>query len=191
MVSRLAFAVCLSATLGAGTGRAAERPLPPEPPATKPLPPFALPDLEGRTVSLAMFQGRTPVVVAFIKGTWCPHCADLLIQLEKLKATDLAGIPVLVISSEPAAQVLQFLVRLEAERKIRLTHRFLIDAALQFAPRYGLTREISASQGRQPSLLYLDRGGRLIWAWTAGHDQLLAIGPSLHERLEEVWKAKR
>jgi peroxiredoxin len=186
VISRLAFAVCLFATLGAGAGRAAERPLPPEPPATKPLPPFVLPDLQGRTVSLAMFQGRTPVVVAFIKGTWCPHCADLLIQLEKLKATDLAGIPVLVISSEPAPQVIQFLVRLEAARKIRLTHRFLVDAALRFAPRYGLAREVSSAQGRPPSLLYLDRGGRLVWAWTAGHDQLLAIGPSLHERLEAV-----
>ncbi len=172
--------------LTAGTAWSAQAPRPPEGPATKPLPPFALPDLEGRTVSLAMFEGRTPVVIAFIKGTWCPHCVDLLIQLEKLKATDLAGVPVLVISPEQAPRVVQFLVRLEADRKIRLTHRFLVDAALQFAPRYGLAREVSSTQGRPPSILYLDRGGRLLWAWSGGHEQMLPIGPSLHQRLEET-----
>jgi peroxiredoxin len=186
MRPRLALAAIALATLHAGTGVSAETPRPQELPATRPLPPFALPDLEGRTVSLAMFQGRTPVVVAFVKGTWCPHCADLLIQLEALKATDLAGVPVLVISPEPAPQVIQFLVRLEADRKIRLTHRFLVDSALQFAPRYGLAREVSASQGRLPSVLYLDRAGRLVWAWSGGHDRMLPIGPSLHQRLEET-----
>jgi len=169
-------------------GSSQEKPHSPELPATKPLAPFVLPDLEGRTVSLSMFEGQTPVVVAFIKGTWCPHCADLLIQLEKLKTTDLAGVPVLVISPEPAPQVIQFLVRLEADSKIRLTHRFLVDSTLRFAPRYGLAREVSSSQGRPPNILFLDRRGRLVWAWSAGHDQILPIGPSLHQRLEEIRK---
>jgi peroxiredoxin len=191
VISPLALAVCLVASLRAGSGRAAEQRVPPDLPANQAIPSFALPDLQGHIVSLSMFEGRTPVVVAFIKGTWCPHCADLLIQLEKLKTTDLAGVPVVVISPEPAPQILQFLVRLEADRKIRLTHIFLVDTALRFAPRYGLTREVSATQGRPPSILYLEPGGHLIWAWTSGHDQLLAIGPSLHERLEEIRKANR
>ncbi|MGE5346343.1 MAG: peroxiredoxin family protein [Acidithiobacillales bacterium] len=186
MRSLRALAVGLFVLLAVGKGGFAQPPRPPEQPATKPLPPFTLPDLEGRKVSLSMFEGRTPVVIAFIKGTWCPHCVDLLIQLENLKATDLAGVPVLVISPEQAPQVIQFLVRLEADRKIRLTHRFLVDSALQFGPRYGLAREVSSTQGRPPSVLYLDRRGRVLWAWSAGHERILPIGPSLHQRLEEM-----
>lgn len=183
---RARLALCFVALLAAGKGWSQERPVPPDHAARNPLPPFALSDLEGRTVSLSMFQGQTPVLVAFIKGTWCPHCVDLLIQLQTLKATDLAGVPVLVISPEPAPQITQFLVRLEADRRVRLTHRFLIDAALRFAPRYGLAREVSSSQGRPPSILYLDRRGHLVWSWSGGHEQVLPIGPSLHQRLGEV-----
>ncbi len=147
---------------------------------------FTLPDLEGRPVSLSMYQGKSGVLIAFLKGTWCPHCADLILQLQRLRATDLARIPVLVISPEPASQTLGFLKRMEAERGIRFTIRFVVDSALRFAPRYGLTREISGSQGRPPSLVLLDPAGRQVWSWTSGHDANVDIAPSLHARIEEI-----
>ena len=183
---RAALAAGLLAALVPGAGAAAGQTLPSDAASGKPLPPFVLPDLEGRSVGPPTFEGRSPVVVVFIKGTWCPHCVDLLIELEKLKVTDLAGVPVLVVSSQPAAQTVQFVVRLEADRGIRLSHRFLTDSALRFAPRYGLARETSGRQGRPANVLYLDRGGRQVWAWSGGHDRSLPVGPSLHQRLEEV-----
>ena len=186
MRGRAAFVAGLFAAFAAATGSAAGQALPPDTPSGKPLPPFVLPDLEGRSVGPPTFEGRSPVVVVFIKGTWCPHCVDLLIELQRLKETDLIGVPVLVVSPQPAEQTVQFLVSLEADRKIRLTHRFLVDSALRFAPRYGLAREVSGRQGRPVSVLYLDRGGRQVWAWNGGHDRSVPVGPSLHERLEEV-----
>ena len=186
MRGRAAFVAGLFAAFAAAAGTAAGQALPPDTPSGKPLPPFVLPDLEGRSVGPPTFEGRSPVVVVFIKGTWCPHCVDLLIELQKLKETDLARVPVLVVSPQPAAQTTQFLVGLEADRKIRMTHRFLTDSSLRFAPRYGLTREVSGRQGRPANVLYLDRNGRQVWAWNGGHEQSTPIGPSLHQRLEEI-----
>lgn len=181
-----AVAAGLLAAFVAAASAAGGQSLPVDTPANQPLPPFTFPDLEGRLIGASTFEGQSPVVVVFIKGTWCPHCVDLLIELESLKATDLARVPVLVISPQPASQTTQFLVGLEAGRKIRLTHTFLTDAGLRFGPRYGLTREVSGRQGRPPSVLYLDRGGRQVWGWIGGHDRSVPVGPSLHQRLEEV-----
>jgi len=186
MGRRALAAVGFLVALAAGAGPASGQALPPDAPSARPLPPFVLRDLEGRSVGPPTFEGQSPVLVAFIKGTWCPHCVDLLIELQRLKETDLIGVPVLVVSPQPAEQTVQFLVSLEADRKIRLTHRFLVDSALRFAPRYGLAREVSGRQGRPVSVLYLDRGGRQVWAWNGGHDRSVPVGPSLHERLEEV-----
>jgi peroxiredoxin len=152
---------------------------------------FTLPDVEGRPVSLSSFQGKSGVLIAFVKGTWCSHCTDLILQLQTLKVTDLARIPVLVLSPEPASQTIGWVKKVEADRGIRLTHRFVVDSALRFAPRYGLTREISGTQGRPPNIVLLDPTGRQVWSWTEGHDKILAIGPSLHARIEEIRASRR
>ena len=164
----------------AAADAAGQAPPPSQGQATKQVADFTLPDVEGRRVSLSSFQGKTGVLIAFVKGTWCPHCADLILQLQQLKATDLARIPVLVISPEPAAQTIGWMKKIEAERGFRLSMQFLVDSALRFAPRYGLTREVSGTQGRPPNVVLLDPTGRQVWSWTEGHDKNLAIGPSLH-----------
>lgn len=38
------------------------------------MPPFLLPDEEGRLVSLEKLLRAGPVVIAFIRGHWCPYC---------------------------------------------------------------------------------------------------------------------
>src|SRR5690606_32891921 len=38
------------------------------------LPDFLLPDQQGRLVSLASLLDEGPVVVAFLRGHWCPYC---------------------------------------------------------------------------------------------------------------------
>lgn len=37
-------------------------------------PDFILPDQHGRLVSLAELRGSGPVIVAFLRGHWCPYC---------------------------------------------------------------------------------------------------------------------
>ncbi|MFI5182218.1 MAG: peroxiredoxin family protein [Thermoanaerobaculia bacterium] len=182
----LRFAAAGIATLLATTPAAGQEPSRSRAGATRQVADFTLPDLEGHPVSLSAFQGKSGVLLAFVKGTWCPHCVDLILQLQKLKATDLIRIPVLVISPEPASRTLEFVTKLEAEKGIRLSMRFLVDSGLRFGPRYGLTREVSGSQGRPPNVVLLDPTGRQVWSWAEGHDKNLEIGPSLHARIEEI-----
>jgi len=40
----------------------------------EPMPPFLLPDENGRLVSLDSLLGRGPLVIAFHRGHWCPYC---------------------------------------------------------------------------------------------------------------------
>ena len=150
------------------------------------LAPFTLPDLDGRPVSLETFRGR-PIVVFFLKGSWCPHCVDLLIQLEQLKTGDLASLPVLVLTMEPPGQIRQLVIRMERDRRIRLTHLFLFDASLRFGARYRLTAEAPA-RGFPPYLLLLDKEGREAWSWSEGHDKIRAVTPTLREIVEAVRK---
>ena len=51
----------------AGAGEAAPKP-------GDPMPPFALPDEEGRIVSLEKLLANGPVAVTFHRGHWCPYC---------------------------------------------------------------------------------------------------------------------
>jgi peroxiredoxin len=39
-----------------------------------PMPPFALPDEAGQSVSLDMLLQKGPVAVTFHRGHWCPYC---------------------------------------------------------------------------------------------------------------------
>jgi cytochrome c biogenesis protein CcmG/thiol:disulfide interchange protein DsbE len=50
--------------------------------AAQPAPDFALPDLEGRTVSLAQQRGK--VVIVDFWATWCPPCEYQVPELNKL-----------------------------------------------------------------------------------------------------------
>lgn len=40
----------------------------------EPMPPFALPDENGQTISLGMLLEQGPVAVTFHRGHWCPYC---------------------------------------------------------------------------------------------------------------------
>ena len=38
------------------------------------MPPFLLPDQDGKLVSLAQSHAHQPIAVAFHRGHWCPYC---------------------------------------------------------------------------------------------------------------------
>jgi peroxiredoxin len=46
------------------------------------LPPFELPNVEGKFVSSADLAENGPVVVSFFRGGWCPYCTSALRALE-------------------------------------------------------------------------------------------------------------
>jgi len=152
----------------------------------EPFTPFSLPDLDGKRVGLADFKGRTFVVVAFLRGSSCSHCVDLMIQLEELKASVLARIPVLVVTPEPAGTTRSFLLRLASERKLVLTHTFLVDGNFRFGALYNLTYDAGSKRGRPPFLFLLNRSGQQAWAWSSGHGAALPVAPRLTEVIERL-----
>jgi peroxiredoxin len=57
----------------------------------EPMPPFLLPDDQGRLVRLEDLLGKGPVALAFNRGHWCPYCrinVDALARAEKEVATE-------------------------------------------------------------------------------------------------------
>jgi peroxiredoxin len=64
-----------------------------------PMPPFMLPDQDGRLVSLKELLGRGPVVVAFHRGHWCPFCRLNMIGLAEIEDS-LKPAQIVAISSE-------------------------------------------------------------------------------------------
>jgi peroxiredoxin len=49
------------------------------------MPPFDLPDQDGKLVSLDELLARGPVVLAFHRGHWCPYCRTNMIGLAEIQ----------------------------------------------------------------------------------------------------------
>jgi len=68
------------------------------------MPPFLLPDVDGRLVSLPSLLANGPVAVMFFRGHWCPYCRlnvrALVEAMDRLKA---AGGQVVAIMPETQA----------------------------------------------------------------------------------------
>lgn len=51
----------------------------------EPMPPFVLPDHEGKLVSLDQVLANGPAVIAFHRGHWCPFCRLSMIALAEIE----------------------------------------------------------------------------------------------------------
>ena len=68
------------------------------------LPDFVLPDQNGRFVSLSALRAQGPVIVAFLRGHWCPYCritAGSLAEIAGRAGT--AGARIVAVTPESAA----------------------------------------------------------------------------------------
>jgi peroxiredoxin len=67
------------------------------------MPPFMLPDQNGRIVTLPECLARGPVVISFNRGHWCPFCRIELAALDEAHEA-LAGLGARVVSIMPDRQ---------------------------------------------------------------------------------------
>lgn len=65
------------------------------------LPDFLMPDQTGRLVGLAALLDKGPVVVAFLRGHWCPYCQTTAVALSEIADVAAAkGASIVAISPE-------------------------------------------------------------------------------------------
>jgi len=107
-------------------------------------PHFALPDLKGNVVDLTEFRGKRVVVVFW--ADWCPHCKEIVPDLNWLHAD---GIPVLAINLLESKERVAASV---AESKIQ--YRVLLD-------RQGVVGRLYGAQAI-PNVFVLDENGVVI-----------------------------
>lgn len=137
------------------------------------LPPFLMPDHEGKLVSLEGLLKKGPLVVVFHRGHWCPYCRTTLAAIAQAEAL-IAPVGIVAISAETQ----RFTRRIRAESGARFGFLSDIDAA--YAASIGLTitvdpalREILEQAGKRvpdfqgskgwtlpiPAVFVLDRAG--------------------------------
>jgi peroxiredoxin len=95
------------------------------------IPPFLMPDHEGRLVALADLIGDAPLVIAFHRGHWCPYCRMTVAAIAEAQ-TRLAPARIVAISAE----VQRFTRRIRAEAGARFS--FLSDIDADYAASIGL-----------------------------------------------------
>jgi peroxiredoxin len=99
---------------------------PPGPPVGEAAPPISLPDLEGRTVSLAALRGQPAMVLFWNPG--CGFCAGMLDELREWDHSRTNGAPQLLVVSSGTP---------ESHAEMQLHSPVVLDAASETMSAYG------------------------------------------------------
>lgn len=148
-------------------------------------PEFRLGDANGpRAISLSELVARGPVVLEFLRGTWCHSCRKRIVELEEAKALFFeAGGQLVCIAAEKRGGMWEPEKFLESRR---FSYPFLLDEDRSVIKAYGIYHRvgIDAWNIAHPSTLVIDRESRVRYIYK-GNSQ------SDRARLEEVLKALR
>lgn len=97
------------------------------------LPPLRLTTPEGESFRISKDVGRTPFVLVFYRGGWCPYCNRHLADLQTVEADFVRlGVPILAISPDRPEKL-----RITAGKE-QLSYRLLSDSEMTAARQLGL-----------------------------------------------------
>jgi peroxiredoxin len=121
---------------------------------------FTLKDLDGRTVNLSDYKGKT--IVLYFMATWCPECRSAIPHLKELYASynpkGLIFLSIDVMESKEKAAAFS--------RKYNIPYPILLDEEGKVYRNYGV--------GGVPVKALIDRDGRIICWNCRSFDSLLA-----------------
>ncbi len=152
----------------------------------KPAPVFALPSLEGTTVSLSDFAGK--YLVLHIATTWCPFCNAEAPYLEKLyQEYKSKNVEVMIIDAMETAT----LVKTKLRDRFDLTFPILLDgdgeASARFAPK-GILPDLARYEVMLASNILIDPSGNIQFMSLLDSQNFDAQLVDLKKRLDELLK---
>ena len=124
------------------------------------VPYFVLPDSEHSRFSLREHVGRGPLLLGFIRGTWCPFCRRFMQQvLQSIEEMQSLGCEVVLIASQPLAPILRF------SRQEKLPFRILADADRAVTREYGVYQALGLMgvNVARPAAFLLNEEGRILY----------------------------
>ena len=125
------------------------------------MPEFLLPDAEGGLVHSADLLRRGPLVITFIRGSWCPYCSVTLDALQAaLPGIAAAGGTLAVLTPETGGRALA------VKREHSLNFQVLADVDLAIAMAFGIvfrTPPLYEALLRRRGVDLADRSGNPAW----------------------------
>ena len=130
-------------------------------------PDFTLEDLQGLPVTLSAARGKTPTILVFYRGYWCPFCARQLAELRSLaKAHE--QIRLLAISVDDHETTRKFLEKIANDGRGSVNYTMLSDPDHKVIDSYGLhdpTYDGTKFDGiPHPAVYVIDQAGQVIWS---------------------------
>ena len=89
-----------------------------------------------------------------------------MLQLQRLKATTLAGVTVLAIAPDPPEKTREMIEKVRSSKDVVLTPRFLSDPDLKATDAYGIRNSGAKKPIPHPTTVLVDRDGREVWRFT-------------------------
>jgi len=131
-------------------------------------PAFTLPNIAGQSQQLQMLLAAGPLLLVFLRGTWCPTCRAYLKMLERNYASYQAAGVQLVAIAHQRVEIVGGYFRLEP-----ISYPYLLDSDLKVITNYGLVDSVPAEEvaysrsprTAYPAVLLLDPKGTIRWLY--------------------------
>ena len=123
------------------------------------VPPFTLPDSDGKPVMLTNLYKNKAIAIVFYRGDWCPYCID---QLGSIAAVlpKIEELGVQVVAITPDKQVMMK----NTQRRFGQNFIFLSDPKASVIREYGVARPNNLPH---PAVYLVDKGGKLVWFYSS------------------------
>jgi peroxiredoxin len=141
-------------------------------------PPFELPNQKGQMQSLQECLKRSPVLLAFHRGTWCPNCRKKFSELAQHSPEYVArGLQVVTVVAQSSDVVRRYV------EDNGLPYNILIDESREVLKAYGVWHRLGLDAWNiaRPALFLIDRAGAIRYSFIGErqdefptHEEILA-----------------
>jgi len=143
-------------------------------------PDFTLMDGGNTPVSLKNYKNKSPVMLLFYRGDWCPYCVDQLADYQSLlPELKKYNIQLVAISPDNTASIEN------AQRKFGQSYQFLSDEGLKVTRQYGIGNEKNLPH---PALFLIDEKGILLWYYASKDHETRPSAAQVEKIIQNLFK---